>query len=249
MQTETEAIVLKQTKIAGGRRMLVLFTKQWGKISAGTSQSERGKGKAALALRPFTLGRYQVNRSAGSYHINGSETIASHYRIGEDVDKYICASYILEFTEKLLPEEAPSPALYLLLSDFLDRMEKRQGKYETLVAAYLVKALRHAGSEPRLDDCIDCGSGEDLSHFSIQDGGTVCGACAASADRKERLLYEVGFDIVNILRYLSEQPLAGVDKLALEDPVLDRLLPLLRGYYRYHVDIGTLKSEELMEVR
>ena len=133
MFTETEAIVLKQTKIANGRRMLVLFTKKFGKISAGTSLTERGKGKSALALRPFAQGRYELNKSGNSYHINNGEVIASHYRIGEDVDKYVCASYVLEFIEKLLPEDAPSLSLYVLLSDFLDRMERRSGKYETLV--------------------------------------------------------------------------------------------------------------------
>ena len=45
MITETEGIVLRQTKISGGRRMILIFTKQYGKISAGTSLNEKGKGK------------------------------------------------------------------------------------------------------------------------------------------------------------------------------------------------------------
>lgn len=62
MYAETEGIVLKQIKIPGGRRMLVIFTKRYGKISAGTYISEKGKNRAALALRPFTYGRYQIKR-------------------------------------------------------------------------------------------------------------------------------------------------------------------------------------------
>lgn len=249
MFTETEAIVLKQTKIANGRRMLVLFTKKFGKISAGTSLTERGKGKAALALRPFAQGRYELNKSGNSYHINSGEVVASHYRIGEDVDKYVCASYVLELTEKLLPEDAPSLPLYVLLSDFLDRMERRSGKYETLVTAFQVKALKHSGNEPQLEGCIGCGTDQSLDHFSIRDGGVLCRNCAVTDGAKERLLYDAGFDIVNVLRYLTEQPLSAVEGLALDEQTLAKLRPLIRGYYAYHLDIGGLKSEELMEPR
>ncbi len=124
MYAETEGIVLKQIKIAGGRRMLVVFTKRYGKISAGTSIGEGGKNRAALALRPFTYGKYQINKKGNYYHINGCETMSSHYSIGEDIDKYLCASFGMEFTEKLLPEEAPAPKLFVLLTEFLDRKER-----------------------------------------------------------------------------------------------------------------------------
>jgi orotate phosphoribosyltransferase len=40
MIISTEGIVLRQRKIANNRRMIVLFTKQYGKISAGTSVNE-----------------------------------------------------------------------------------------------------------------------------------------------------------------------------------------------------------------
>ena len=55
MYTETEGFVLRQIKAAGGRRMIVVFSKKYGKISCGTSINEKGKNRSALALRPFTL--------------------------------------------------------------------------------------------------------------------------------------------------------------------------------------------------
>ena len=59
MITESEGIILRQTKISGGRRMVSIFTKKFGKIGAGTNLNERSKGKQALALRPFTHGTYE----------------------------------------------------------------------------------------------------------------------------------------------------------------------------------------------
>ena len=53
MITDTEAIVLRQVKTVGGRRMILLFSKKFGKISVGTNATEGGKSKSALAIRPF----------------------------------------------------------------------------------------------------------------------------------------------------------------------------------------------------
>ena len=58
MKFETEGIVLKQIKTVGGRRMIVLLSARYGKISAGSRINEGGRNKSALAMRPFTYGRY-----------------------------------------------------------------------------------------------------------------------------------------------------------------------------------------------
>lgn len=248
MYTETEGIILKQTKIVGGRRMLVVFTKKYGKISAGSSINEKGRNKSALVLRPFTYGKYDIYKSGDKYHINGGEVLSSHYRIGEDIDKYMCASYVMEFTEKLLPEDGPAPELFLLLSEFLDMMERRSRKYETLVAAYQMKALKYSGSAPRLDGCILCGNKDNLNSFSISDGGLVCSQCRLLSGN-EQLINDVDFDIVNVLRYLTDNPLSNFERLALDDRTLHKLQIILKGYLSYHLDINSLKSEELMDCR
>ena len=123
MLTDTEGIVLRQVKTSYGRRMILLFSKKYGKISAGTGLNERGKGKSSLALRPFTYGRYELFKNRDSYNINGAEVLKSYYGIGEDVDKYMNGAYVLEFTERVLAEEVPSPGIFSLLIDFFDLLD------------------------------------------------------------------------------------------------------------------------------
>ena len=60
MYTETEGIVLRQTKTVNGRRIILLFSEKYGKSAAGTSIKETGKKKSSLALRPFAYGRYEL---------------------------------------------------------------------------------------------------------------------------------------------------------------------------------------------
>jgi len=249
MYTDTEGIVFRQIKTVNGRRMVLLFSRKYGKISAGTGISEKAKSKSALALRPFTYGRYELFKSRDSYHINGTEVIRSYYRIGEDVEKYLHCSYVLEFTEKLLQEEAPAPGIFSLILDFFDIMEKRTKKYASLILAYQVKVLQEAGSAPQVDRCVVCGDREEPVLFSIKDGGVICRKCSVNFPvmQNESLIYPVNFGIVKILRYILDKPLKSFENLALEDESQKKLCSIIKSYAAYHLDIGELKSESFLK--
>lgn len=126
MITDTEGIVLRQVKAAGGRRMISLFSRKFGKISVGASINEGGRNKTALAARAFSYGRYELFKSRDNYNLNNGQVIKSYYAIGEDLDKYMAASYVLELTDKMLPEEMPQPRIFSLLLEFMEALEKRE---------------------------------------------------------------------------------------------------------------------------
>ena len=111
MITDTEGIVLRQVKAAGGRRMISLFSRKFGKISVGASINEGGRNKTALAARAFSYGRYELFKSRDNYNLNNGQVIKSYYAIGEDLDKYMAASYVLEL--KCCLKKCRSPAYSL----------------------------------------------------------------------------------------------------------------------------------------
>lgn len=248
MYTDTEGIIFRQIKTVNGRRMVLLFSKKYGKISAGTNISEKGKSKSSLALRPFTYGRYELYKTRDSYHINGTEVIKSYYRIGEDVEKYMYCSYVLEFTEKLLQEEAPVPGIFSMILDFFDIMEKRSKKYSSLILAYQIKILQETGSMPQVNRCVICGEQEEPVLFSVKEGGILCRKCCLNFQNNsnDTLIYAVNFGIVNILRYILGNPLKSFENLALDDEIQKQLSKIIRSYAAYHLDIGKLKSESFL---
>ena len=245
MITDTEGIVLRQVKTLNGRRMLLLFSRKFGKISVGTSLTEGGKNKSALAVRPFTYGRYELFKSRDSYSFNSGQVIRSFYSLGEDLDKYAAASYVLELTEKLLAEDLPQPRMFSLLLEFLEELEKRSSKHGTLVMAYVVKALDIMGTMPQLSECCICGGKEAHRFFSIPDGGMICESCAANRGN-EPLIYDTNFSIVNILKYFQKEKLGTFEKIALDESILKKLQTIMKEYMAYHLDIGRLKSEDFL---
>ena len=124
MHINSEGIVFRQVKTTGGRKMVHLFTKKYGKISAGSNISEKSRTKSALAMQLFTYGNYEIYKSKEYYNLNSGEVKKTFFRIAEDVDKYMQSSFVLELTEKMIPEELPQPRLFNLLLDFFTAMEK-----------------------------------------------------------------------------------------------------------------------------
>lgn len=247
MITETEGIILRQTKISGGRRMLQLFTGKFGKISAGIAMRQSPKGKNSLAVRPFTYGRYELYKKGSYFNVNSGETIESYYTIGENIDRYMGASFCLELTNKILPEEVPAPGLLHVLRNFLDAMNRRDKKFGTLVCAYQVKALSHMGHMPKLDACVACGSQSEDFGFSIPDGGRLCVACQKKQEfqGKDRLIYDIDFGIVNVVKFLESATFQKLEKLALQDDLTEKIDTMLRAYIKYHFDIRSFASEGL----
>lgn len=245
MLTDSEGLIFRQVKTVNGRRIVLLFTRKFGKISAGTGITEQGKGKTALAMRPFTYGKYELFKNRETFHINKAEVLKSYYKIGEDVEKYMCCSHILEFTEKVLHEETPAPKIFETLLDFFEIMERRKSKYRTLSLAYQIKIIQFWGAMPETRECVRCKSNENLTAFDVKNGGVICENCLKNliTNTNETLIYKNNFDIINILQYISNNPLKSFEKLALEENTLKFLQQIIKNYAEYHLDVKNLKSE------
>lgn len=240
--------MLRQIKTSYGRRMILLFSKKYGKISAGTGIGEKGRNKSSLALRPFTYGRYELFKNRDSYNINGADVLKSYYRIGEDVDKYMNGAYVLEFTERVLSEEVPAPGIFSLLIDFFDLLETRERGIGTLVLAYQTKVLKYSGVMPQLSRCVICGEKKPAAKFSVEEGGVICSDCMQSMENLQQhtLIYDVKFGILDILEYFTANPLKKLENIALKEDAGKLLQKIIREYAAYYLDASDLKSEQLI---
>lgn len=254
MYVETDGIVLKKTNLTNGRNMLTIFSQKYGKISAGSNITEKNRSKSSMAVRPFSYSRFEMYKNAASFNIINGQLKESYYSIGEDIDKYIEAAYVLEYTEKILQENAVSQGIYSLLLEYLQMLVKRKGKYSTLTIGYQIKTLKYLGVTPLFDTCAECGCKEDLNFFSVEAGGMLCEKCARNILSKvennkkaykdnELLIFNANFDIIRVVTYILENPLKALSKITLQDKIETDLRKALRAYLKAHLDIEKLKSE------
>lgn len=221
MFTETEAIVLHQTKTVQNRRMLTLFTLRYGRIGAGTSATEKGKNKNALMIRPFCYGRYELFKNGDTFNLQSGEVIKSFYGLGGDIDKYLAGSFVLELTDAFLTDEQPQPAIFALLLDFLSLLEKRKSSYNTLVCAYQIKSLSLLGLG------LNLGEPGNGGQVSIEDGG----------------LGDINEIEAQMVRFILAKPITVLEELAMNPDDERHLHARLNEFFAYHLGIEKLKSE------
>lgn len=254
MIINAEGIVLRQRKIANNRRMIVLFTKQYGKLSAGTSVNEKSRSKAALALRPFTYAEYDIFKGREAYSINSAQVNKSFYSIGEDIDRFMNASAFIEYLDKVLEEGAPAPKLFELSLEFLQSVSECSSGPDTLLYAFMVKSFRLLGVAPELGCCVNCGKEldrfrEGFKYFSVPDGGIICPECAKEEKRAhDSLIYRPRFDIISMLRYFESKPLKTFEKVDLKHEVRNEVREIISEYTKRYLGVDVLMSSKGSEV-
>ncbi len=255
MLVSSEGIVLKQRKIANNRRMITVFTKNYGKISCGTSLTEKSKGKSALAIRPFTYADYDIFKGRDYYNINSAQTKKSYYSIGEDLDRFLVASKFIEYLDKLLEEDQPRPKLFDMTVEFLEIIAESERNYDTLLYAFIIKTLRVQGVMPELTCCVDCGKKTDdfgyeiadnkKGHaFSINSGGIICESCIEREKTNGNpLIYKPNFDIITVFRYFIDNPLVHFEKVGLKDSVSKDIRRILGHYIDHYLGVDVLLDD------
>ena len=199
--------------------MILLFTREEGKISAGTHLSEKSKGGVALALRSFARGQYTITeKRTDMYSISKAEIIDSHFGLGEDPDRFAEASWVLEFTDKLLPEGLSEPGIFDLLSEYLDVISVRKTDFRLLTIAYMVKVMRELGVFP-----------EEGSYGQSE------------------LLSGLNGDILNIIAFIEVQPFRRMENLRLDPQNESAVFSVIREYVGEYIDLGKMKSDAIFE--
>ena len=198
--------------------MILVFTREEGKISAGTHISEKSKGGAALALRPFTHGRYTISEKNADHRvITVAETMDSYFSLGENADRFAEASFVLEFTDKLLPEGVHEPEIFGHLNTCLGILAVRKTGFRLITISYMIKVLQTLGVFP------------DAASMAESD-----------------LLSELNGDILEAAIYISSQPLKRMETLTLENEKERVIFKAIRAYSQKYLDLGTIKSERML---
>lgn len=254
MIIESEGIVLKKTEVYNNTRMITLLTKRYGKLSCGTTLAEKGRKRGAMAVQPFSYGTYQIFKNRNTCYVNSFEPQRNFYKIGEDIDKYACGSYALEFTDRLISEDKPVPEFFNLLIDYLSMLDKRPSDYMSLLVAYLIKILQKSGVEPNLSSCVECGKTclEDDKKpgdffFSIESGGIVCNNCKKTIIEPDTLIFHADFGIIEVVKYILNNPINAMEKLCIDKKIKKDIFKSIGKYCAYHLDIANIKSEALLK--
>jgi len=192
---DTRAVVLGSRPLGEADRILVLFTREAGRLDAVVKGVRKTKSRWGGRLEPFNVCDLVLFRGRSLATVTSADLVAMFPHLREDRDAMVAAALVCEVAAAIFAEEEPHERVFNLLCRSLHAFDQGfagPALHAPVVLGAVIKLMHEAGFLPVLDECACCGSGGEAAAFSAARGGLVCGHCAgeglpASADAVEAL--------------------------------------------------------------
>ena len=117
-----EAIVLRHNDWGEADRLLILFTREMGKLRVVAKGVRKLHSRKAGHLEPLTRVSLLLARGRDLMIVTQAETLAANSPLKEDLLLLGYASYVVELLDRFTFEEGENRPLYRLLADTLERL-------------------------------------------------------------------------------------------------------------------------------
>ena len=224
----SDAFVLRTYKLGETDQIVVLFTRDFGKLRVVARRNRRGHSRTAGHYQP--LARLHVivygRPTRSLYHTHSVDILQPFRALHDDFNLLSCGLYMTELIDVSTEERQPAPELFALYDEALEALTRaaRDPGAPMVLRHFEMSLLTLSGYALQLAQCAHCGGqlAPGGGRFNARAGGMVCEKCAAS-----RHTLKIGSGACDYLRGMTGQaplPAAAPDAAAQQD--LERLLHL-----------------------
>ncbi|WP_088008000.1 DNA repair protein RecO [Indiicoccus explosivorum] len=241
MLSQLEGIVIRARPYGETNKIVTLFTRDAGKITAMARGAKKPASRLAAVTQPFTHGSFTVFKGKGMGTLQHGDRLESYRHLRGDIVATAYASYITELIDKLTEQDEPQPGIYEILFQALHAIEE---EYDPEAIALFVewKMLPVAGLTPTLHQCANCGATEGEFAFSFQELGFLCHRCF----HVDPYIIRLSPALVKVIRTLYSVPIERVGSLKLKKESKQLLKTIIRTVYEEQAGIR-LKSRQFLE--
>jgi len=273
--TKTDAVVLKAMKYRDSSKIVTFYTRRFGKLKGIAKGARQLRSKFGSSLDPLSqVSLVLYKKEQRDLHlISQCDLRGSPKQTRSDLEKMAVGLAVLELVDQVAHEEEGHEALYLLLSETLDRIEDAERNVLNLYFSFVLRSSALLGFSPDVASCSACNrsldelEGERSVFFRLSSGGILCPSCAEGSRTRDgtrdlrvhergtrnipavreegRVRVEIG--TMKVLSFLLKSPLAKVTSLALGPEKGNEIDGTLRLYLRQHFEnIKPVKALDLL---
>jgi len=227
---QTEAIIIKKTKLGEADRILTLYTPHLGKIQAVAKGVRRPRSKMAGHLELLTHSLVSLARGRNLDTITGCQTINSFLPLKSDLWLTSCGLYALELINQFTADHIENHPLFQLLLDTMHHL-CQAGDNELVLRYFELDLLNKVGYRPQLEQCVSCHSSLEpvTNSFCPSAGGTLCPSCS----QNQPSTYPLSVNALKVLRLLQKSDYGIVGKLKINPELSHELKTVIGDYIKY----------------
>lgn len=224
---KTSGIIISETNLGDYDKMLTMLTPGIGKISCVAKGARRPKSALLAGTQFLCFGNYMMYKGANTYNINSCDTIEVFYNIRTDLDKLNCAVEITKIIRDVTEENENCYKILQLYLNTLYVLSETDKNPELIVSIFKMKLLCFLGYTPRIKECVNCKSAENIRYFSIKDNGFKCENCGKQ-DKGALIMSE---STVSAIKYIIMSPAKKLFSFNLKDESLNELKLIIKLYF------------------
>ncbi len=227
---QTEAIIIKKTKLGEADRILTLYTPELGKIQAVARGTRRPRSKLAGHLELLTHSLVSLARGRNLDVITGSQTINSFLPLKSDLGLTACALYATELVNQFTADNIENRPLFRLLLETTEQL-CQSGDSELVLHYFELHLLNEVGYRPQLQQCVACHQPLQpvINSFCSGAGGMLCPACGQSQPSSQ----PISVSALKVLRLLQSENYRTVSRLKMNQQLSRELEVVMRDYLGY----------------
>src|SRR5437867_11285307 len=241
-----EAIVLRTVDFGEADRILVLFSRHFGKVHVVAKGIRRATSRMAGHAEPLTHATYQLARGRELDVLTGAEARALYPTLREDLPSIAAGWYCAELTDRFTVERVPTASLFDLLETALRHLDA--GYAASLVCRWFdLHLLDRSGFRPELADCVSCRKPleERENGWSAPAGGALCDSCW----RKSGAGLSLSVRALKSLRYLLVSDFASAARLRVDGALASELERHMRTFVQHVIDREITAARLMDEIR
>lgn len=237
MLKTVEGIVVSEVDYKESSKIINVLTSEDGIIGI-IARGTKKVNSPLSSVAKLTYGNFYINyKENGLSTLREVDVIDSFKNIKKDINLMSYSVYLLELASQVYKHEANND-IYKLLIASLKKIDEGFD-YKVITNIYELKMLDYLGIRPVIDECVSCGSKDDIVTISSYKGGYLCKNCA----RGEKI---VNIKTIKLLRMFYYVDISKITNLDISENIQKELSDFIYDYYDRYSGIY-LKSRAFLK--
>ena len=228
---KSKGIVLRSIRYGEADRILDLYTRDAGLVSAIAKGIRRTRSRFGARLEPLSCVDFVAYHGRTLDTVTQAEVLRSFHGVREDLARFEAAAGMVGSVRALSGGDEADRRVFNLLYNGLDALESRNSGFGSVEAAFGLKLSVLAGYAPQLDECLGCEANLDEAaeplYFASNLGGVLCQECRTTTGDA----FPMPPGTLDRLRALIEHP---IRENPAESGLGEGVLRVVRAHVRAH---------------
>ena len=243
---KSKGIVLRSIRYGEADRILDLYTRDAGLVSAIAKGIRRTKSRFGARLEPLSCVDFVAYHGRTLDTVTQVEVLRSFRGVREDLARFDAAARMVGSVRALSGGDEADRRIFNLLYNALDALEEHDSGFEAVEAAFGLKLSILAGYAPQLDVCSNCATASEEApeplYFAPDLGGVLCSECRSTTGDA----FPLAPGTLERLRTLIERPIREVFA---ENGFAEGVLRVVRSHVLAHAPGNTVPGTRLRGAR